>query len=146
MRLRKPSFAGIIALSALAIALVVIAGCGSTTTKTVTAAPATTATAAPTPAQVKETQAAERRAGTAKASKEAGREKGEEREYPAALQRTIIAGCMAGKATESQCKCVVKKLEAHLTMAQLAAIERGMAANVPAPPSFTKYAKECKGA
>jgi hypothetical protein len=131
--------------AALALALVVMAGCGGTTAKTVTAAPAATVTTAPTPARGKEAQAAEKRAAAAQGSKEAGREKAEKYEYPAALQHTIIAGCRAGDATESQCKCVVKKLEAHLTVAQLAAIERGMATNAPAPPGFTKYAEECKG-
>jgi hypothetical protein len=105
-------------LSALPlVALVVAAGCGGAT-RTVTATPAATA---PTATQPNE----------------------KEREYPADVQRNIVAGCTHG-ATESQCKCVLKKLEAHYTLAQLKAIEQGIEMKVAPPAGFTKIAAECK--
>jgi len=108
----------------LLIALVVAAGCGGGT-HTVTATPAVTAAPAVT-------------------TPTAAQPKGKEREYPAEVKRDLIVGCMHG-GTESQCKCVLKKLEAHYTLAQLRAIEQGMKANVAPPAGFTKIAAECKG-
>jgi hypothetical protein len=100
----------------LLVALIVAVGCGGTRTV------ATTPTAkAPGVAQPK----------------------GKAREYPAEVQQNIIVGCTHG-ATESQCKCVLRKLEAHYTLAQLRAIEQGMAAKVTPPAGFTKIASECK--
>ena len=64
-------------------------------------------------------------------------------EYPAQVQHNIIVGCTTGGGTASQCRCYLKKLETHLTVKQLAAIEQ---ATGPPPPSLAKYAKECQGA
>jgi hypothetical protein len=65
------------------------------------------------------------------------------KEYPAQVQHNITVGCTTGGGTASQCRCYLKKLEAHLTVKQLAAIEQ---ATGPPPPSLAKYAKECQGA
>lgn len=105
-------------LSALVlVALVVAAGCGGAA-RTVTSAPTVKAPAATQP-------------------------KGKEREYPAEVQHDIIVGCTRG-ATQSQCTCVLKKLEARYTLEQLRAIEQGITVKVPPPAGFTRIASECK--
>ncbi|HEX7610056.1 MAG TPA: hypothetical protein VF380_05220 [Solirubrobacteraceae bacterium] len=104
----------------LTVLLLVAAGCGgatSTVTHTVTAAPAATTPTAPQPQRAA-------------------------REYPAAVRHDILVGCTHG-ATEAQCKCVLQKLEAAYTVAQLHAIERGMKADVAPPAAFTRIAAEC---
>jgi hypothetical protein len=104
----------------LTVLLLVAAGCGGTTstvTHTVTGAPAATTPTAPAPQQAT-------------------------REYPAAVKHNILVGCTHG-ATELQCRCVLQKLEAAYTVAQLHAIERGMKANVAPPAAFTRIASEC---
>jgi hypothetical protein len=107
-------------LCVLLAPLVLAAGCGgsSTSTRTVTSAPAATAPAATEP-------------------------KASTHEYPTAVQRTILAGCMHG-GTQSQCTCVLKKLQANYTLTQVQAIEAAMKANVAPPAAFTKIAAECK--
>jgi hypothetical protein len=92
-------------------------------------------------------QAAERRVTEARehSEHEAERQKEKEREYPAEVQHNVIVGCTAHEATESQCRCVLKKMEVHLTVEQVLAIEQGMRGGVPEPPEFTKWAEECRG-
>jgi hypothetical protein len=108
-------------LCVLLASLVLAAGCGgsSTSTRTVTSAPAATAPAATEP-------------------------KASTHEYPAAVQRTILAGCMHG-GIQSQCTCVLKKLQANYTLTQVQAIEQAMSKGVTPPAGFTKIAAECKG-
>jgi hypothetical protein len=111
----KPSLAFLLAVFAF-----VVTGCGSTSTGTATTGTATIATTtgqSTVQVQVKE--------------------------YPAQVQHNIIVGCTTSGGTASQCRCYLKKLEAHLTVKQLAAIER---ATGPPSPSLAKYAKECQGA
>jgi hypothetical protein len=108
-------------LIALLAPMLLAAGCGgsSTATHTGMSAPAATAPVATQPAATAH-------------------------EYPAAVQRTLLAGCMHG-GTQSQCTCVLKKLEASYTLTQMQAIERAMKANVAPPAGFTKIAAECNG-
>jgi len=157
---------------AIAFAVVlaaVLAGCGSSApTKTVTVgstgsqtttqAPTTTASAQEE-AHARAVEAKRKRAEKAKEEREhreeidaqkradALKQKAENElgdRYPPEVQHNFLVSCEAQEGSKGSCHCLLRKVEAHDSLAELQALEEGMRAGVPLPATFRKYAEACR--
>jgi hypothetical protein len=89
--------------------------------------------------------AAEARKGREDEEHQQEREFAEEarHEYPASNQASFIAGCTAQGSSESDCHCVLVKLEKRLSLAQFEGLNEGVRAQVPLPKYVNEYREAC---
>jgi hypothetical protein len=151
------------------VLVAVLAGCGSSTpTKTVTVgstAPQTT-TEAPTvtasaqeEARARASEAKRERAEKAREAREHNEEiqaqkrtaeakqKAEDAlgdRYPPEVQHNFLVSCEAHEGSKGSCHCLLRKVEAHDSLAELQALEEGMRAGVSLPRTFNEYAETCR--
>jgi Flp pilus assembly protein TadD len=156
-----------IALCVLLAAL--LSGCGSsastktvtvgaTTTQTTTEAPTVTASAQEE-AHARAVEAKRERAEKAQEDREHREEveaqkRADERKaqqenalgtrYPPEVQHNFLVSCSAQEGSNGSCHCLLRKIEAHDSLAELQALEEGMRAGVPLPGTFREYAEACR--
>jgi flagellar biosynthesis GTPase FlhF len=147
----------------------VLSGCGSSApTKTVTVGSTASQTTTQAPTITASAQE-EARARAAEAKRERAEKAKEEREhneeikaqkradelkqkqenalgtrYPPEVQHNFLVSCEAHEGSRGSCHCLLRKVEAHDSLAELQALEEGMRAGVPLPATFQQYAEACR--